>query len=64
MIKFNLEENFKFNKLLKKFHNHLYFLILLFILFFNYLGFKFESSNTINTYFLLKINSAIKLCLC
>ena len=51
MIKLNLEEKFKFNKLLKKFNNHFYFLILFFILFLNYLGFIFESSNMINMIF-------------
>lgn len=51
MIKFNLEKKFKFNKLLKKFNNHFYFLILFFILFLNYLGFIFESSNMINIIF-------------
>ena len=48
MIKLNLEEKFKYNKLLKKFNNHFYFLILFFILFLNYLGFIFDSSNMIN----------------
>ena len=47
MIKFNLEEKFKFNKFLKKFNNYFYFLILFFILFLNYLGFIFETSNMI-----------------